>query len=246
VNPPPSGNLSSRARDEVIYTPAKEKAKNTKVNFTYFASDGKGSPISNKGNISIALFSPYSFISRYTVLILGFVLLGVGLLISGVYTSALDKSSPVRQVIGDADIAPTKSITSIVTIDSVEDRMLIGVYPDRANITSAKPIVSLLSPKKEPVTLTPLKGPFVTEFKPSSTGNYTISVFNQGPAPITVDAFIGHLAQDQTSAISDKIQWVINGMYIVIVGLVVVVVGASFTLSEILTRANLTKDYEYT
>jgi len=178
----------------------------------------------------------------------GYVILIVGaaLLISGIVISLLwavpFAGTILREntILSGVSIKPAGSVNAYTQVVDTSRPASLAIHVERSNSTTSATTggqiigETVRNPNGIIVTSNNFTKQFFTTFKPDISGKYTVTIYNLGHIPVSVDVLVGNLpfvgANNQVNL--NSFSGIIVGVILTIVGIIVLIAGVIVLLLD--------------
>jgi uncharacterized RDD family membrane protein YckC len=177
----------------------------------------------------------------YIILIIGAALLISGIIISALWAGSFAETF-IREntILSDVSIRPSTSVNTSIQITDTSRPISLAINVERDNggipsgSTSGGGQISnntlretVRNPNGFIMTSNDFTKQFFTTFKPDTTGKYTITVYNLGNSPVSIDVLVGNLPfVGTTNQVNiNFLGGIIAGIFLIIAGIIVVIAG---------------------
>jgi hypothetical protein len=102
-------------------------------------------------------------------------------------------------ILGSASVRPAGSVNASTQVIDTSRPLSLAIHVERNNVTAAGQIPNnnlretVRNPNGIIMTSNEFTGAFFTTFKPDMAGKYTVTIYNLGHTPVSVDVLVGNL-----------------------------------------------------
>ena len=174
----------------------------------------------------------------YIILIIGAALLISGIIISALWAGSFGvRFMQENTILNGVLIRPAAFINTIIQVTDTSKPVSLAIHVERSNnntsstgqgqISNITLRETVRNPNGLVMTSNEFTRQFFTTFKPDVTGKYTITLYNLGNTPVSIDVLVGNFifvgANNQVNV--NFLGGIIAGILLIIAGVIVLIAG---------------------